>query len=48
VLRTPREFRLTAYDAVYLETSLRKELPLATLDRQLLAAASKAGVELVP
>jgi predicted nucleic acid-binding protein len=48
VLRTAREFRLTAYDAVYLETSLQQELPFATLDRQLLAAASKAGVELVP
>jgi predicted nucleic acid-binding protein len=48
VLQVAREFRLTAYDAVYLETSLRQELPLATLDRQLLTAASKAGVEIVP
>jgi len=47
-LRTAREFRLTAYDAVYLETCRRQELPLATLDRQLLAAASKAGVDIVP
>jgi len=47
VLRTAREFRLAAYDAVYLETCLRQQLPLATLDRQLLAAASKAGVEIV-
>jgi len=47
-LRTARDFRLTAYDAVYLETSLRQQLPLATLDRELLAAASKAGVEAVP
>ena len=46
-LHTAREFRLTAYDAVYLETALRQKLPLATLDRQLLAAASKAGVEIV-
>jgi predicted nucleic acid-binding protein len=42
-----REFRLTAYDAVYLETALRQKLPLATLDRQLLGAASKAGVEIL-
>jgi predicted nucleic acid-binding protein len=48
VLHTAREFRLTAYDAVYLETALRQGLPLATLDRQLVAAASKAGVEIVP
>jgi predicted nucleic acid-binding protein len=47
VLQAAREFRLTAYDAVYLETALRQELPLATLDRQLLAAALKAGVEII-
>lgn len=46
-LHAAREFRLTAYDAVYLETALRQELPLATLDRQLLTAASKAGVEIL-
>jgi predicted nucleic acid-binding protein len=46
-LQTAREFRLTAYDAVYLETALRQDLPLATLDRQLVAASSKAGVEIV-
>ncbi|MFZ0774109.1 MAG: type II toxin-antitoxin system VapC family toxin [Candidatus Sulfotelmatobacter sp.] len=46
-LGTARTFQLTAYDAVYLETALRQELPLATLDRQLLTAASKAGVEIV-
>jgi predicted nucleic acid-binding protein len=46
-LQTAREFRLTAYDAAYLETALRQDLPLATLDRQLVAAASKAGVEVV-
>ncbi|MGB7603345.1 MAG: type II toxin-antitoxin system VapC family toxin [Candidatus Sulfotelmatobacter sp.] len=47
VIRTAREFRLTAYDAVYLETAVRQELPLATLDRQLLLAASRAGVEII-
>lgn len=47
ILRTAREYRLTAYDAVYLQTALQQELPLATLDRRLLAAASKAGVEIV-
>lgn len=46
-LQTARDFRLTAYDAVYLETALRQELPLATLDLQLVAAASKAGVKMV-
>lgn len=47
VLRTARDYHLTAYDSVYLQTALQQELPLATLDRQLLAAASKAGVEIV-
>jgi predicted nucleic acid-binding protein len=47
VLRTAREFRLTVYDAVYLEIALQRELPLATLDRQLLTAASRAGVEIL-
>ncbi len=47
VLQAGRKFGLTAYDAVYLETALGQDLPLATLDRQLLAAASKAGVEVV-
>jgi predicted nucleic acid-binding protein len=37
-------FGLTAYDAAYLETARREHLPLATLNRQLKAAASKAGV----
>jgi predicted nucleic acid-binding protein len=47
VLHAAREFRLTAYDAVYLEMALRQQLPLATLDRELRTAASKAGVEIV-
>jgi predicted nucleic acid-binding protein len=46
VLATARSFRLTAYDAVYLETARNEGVPLATLDRALRAAASKAGVEL--
>lgn len=47
ILHTAREFRLTAYDAAYLETARRQDLPLASLDRQLLAAATKAGVEVL-
>lgn len=39
-------FRLTAYDAVYLEASRREQLPLATLDRALKNAAVNAGVPL--
>jgi len=39
-------FRLTAYDAVYLETARTEHLPIATLDRALADAARKAGVPL--
>lgn len=39
-----REYALTAYDASYLELSMRLGAPLATLDRQLAEAAVKAGV----
>jgi predicted nucleic acid-binding protein len=46
-LQAGRKFGLTAYDAVYLETALGQDLPLATLDRQLVAASSKAGVEIL-
>ncbi len=46
-LHAAREFRLTAYDAVYLETALREHLPLATLDKQLLRAASEARVDIL-
>jgi predicted nucleic acid-binding protein len=38
---------LTAYDAVYLELALRLKLPLATLDKDIAAAAGNAGVPLV-
>ena len=42
-----RRRRLTFYDAAYLELARRKGLPLATLDRELVAAARSEGVELV-
>jgi len=47
VLATARSFRLTAYDAVYLEIARSEGVPLATLDRALRAAAQQAGVELL-
>lgn len=42
-----RSFGLSAYDATYLEIARREHLPLATLDRALSHAATKAGVPLV-
>jgi len=47
VLPIASEYRLTAYDAAYLELAMRKGLPLATLDKELARAAKRAGVALV-
>ncbi len=41
------EYRLTGYDAVYLQLAIRTGLPLASLDKDLNKAALRAGVELV-
>jgi predicted nucleic acid-binding protein len=46
-LTTARAFRLSGYDAVYLDVARRERLPLATLDEELRAAATQAGVALV-
>lgn len=42
-----RQPQLTAYDASYLELTIRQNLPIATFDAALLAAAKAAGVALV-
>ncbi len=47
LLSAARSFGLTSYDALYLEMARRQNLPLATLDRQLSAAAPQAGVEIL-
>jgi len=44
ILQLARRFKLSAYDAAYLELSLRTGLPLSTLDDELATAAAKAGV----
>jgi predicted nucleic acid-binding protein len=46
-LLTARKFQLSSYDAAYLETAQRGNLPLATLDQPLRAAAKQAGVAIV-
>jgi len=43
VYRLAIAYRLTAYDAVYLELALRKNLPLARLDEDLARACRAAG-----
>jgi predicted nucleic acid-binding protein len=47
LLQTARQFRLTAYDAAYLDIARELQVALATLDQQLAIAATKAGVELI-
>ena len=39
--------RLTVYDSAYLELSMRLDLPLATLDRELRLAATSVEVSLL-
>jgi predicted nucleic acid-binding protein len=36
--------RLSVYDATYLELAMRRELPLATLDKELIKAAKAVGM----
>jgi predicted nucleic acid-binding protein len=45
-LQLSRRYRLSSYDASYLELALRSGTPIATLDDDLRRAASKAGVKL--
>ena len=44
-LQIARRYRLSAYDASYLELAMREGLPLATLDEDLQKAARKTGVK---
>lgn len=46
-LRLATTHRLTVYDATYLELAIRRNLPLATLDRELRVAAIACKVELL-
>ena len=47
-LRVARDRRLCVNDAAYLELAMRRRIPLATLDRELGAAARDAGVRVLP
>ena len=44
IIAAARDFRLTAYDAAYLELARAQKLPIATLDRRIKAAAAQAGI----
>lgn len=47
-LRLADIYRITVYDASYLELALRRGLPFATHDEQLVTAATAAGLLLLP
>ena len=47
ILPLARMYKLSVYDAAYLELAIREGLPLATLDGELRRAACAAGVALV-
>jgi len=47
ILPLAREYGLSAYDASYLEVAIRRNAPLATMDRELERAGRKAGVEVL-
>jgi predicted nucleic acid-binding protein len=47
VFSLARQFRLSIYDAAYLELARRQAAPLATLDKALQAAALAAGIPLL-
>jgi predicted nucleic acid-binding protein len=42
-----RAHSLTSYDAAYLDLAIQHDLPLATLDSDLITACEEAGVELI-
>ena len=44
-LQLALKYNLSAYDASYLELSMRRAVPLATLDQDLIKAARKAGIK---
>lgn len=47
VIHLAQQCNLTAYDAAYLELAMRRGLPLASMDRQIVQAARTLGVPLL-
>ncbi len=45
-LQLARRYRLSSYDASYLELAMREAAPIASLDEDLRRAAAKAGIKL--
>ena len=47
ILALARKHKLSSYDASYLDLAMRKGLPIATLDKNLRAAAKRAQVAII-
>ena len=47
ILSLARNCGLSTYDASYLDLAIKRELPIATLDNQLLAAARRSYIKIV-
>jgi predicted nucleic acid-binding protein len=46
-IRIAQQYGLTIYDATYLELAMRKDVPIATLDKALAKACKLAAVEVL-
>jgi predicted nucleic acid-binding protein len=44
ILHLSRVYKLSSYDCSYLELAMRYAIPIATLDKDLIAASKRAGV----
>lgn len=47
ILFIARSYTLSSYDAAYLDLALRFEIPLATLDKDLIKGAKKLGIKVL-
>jgi predicted nucleic acid-binding protein len=47
ILALAREYKLSSYDASYLDLAMRKGLPLATTDMNIIAAAKRSSVPII-
>lgn len=45
IFQLGNEMKITSYDAAYLNLAISRDLPLASLDKELIKAAKAAGVE---
>jgi predicted nucleic acid-binding protein len=47
VLALAREYKLSSYDASYLDLAMRKGLPIATTDKNIISAAKRSSVSIL-